>query len=245
MKKTLLILLILLGSSTVFAQDNQEQTDEKVFSAGADIVSRYYWRGQTLADAPCIQPNATVSLGGFSFQIWGSYAFDASYSIANEVNFIAEYAFDLPSDMTVTVGFEDYYYPNAGLGFLNFRNHDDPLGPGAHLVAAKVQFDGPESFPLSLYANLNLYNDPGNNSYFEVSYAWQIEETGISVFAGVTPGSNKNYNYYFTDEFALVHIGATVSREIKITESFSLPVSVTWGLNPKMDVSHLVFGVTL
>jgi len=245
MIKRILLLLLLLAGTEVFTQDQTQPDDENSFTVGSDFVSRYYWRGQILADAPCIQPSATFTMGGFSLGLWGSYAFDDAYSIANEVNFIAAYTFTIPLEMNITIGLEDYYYPNAGLGFLNFRNHDDPLGPGAHMVAASLAFEGPESFPISLTTNVNVYNDPGYNTYFEVAYPWEIGGTSVSIFAGVTPGSSKNFDYYFTDEFALVNAGVTLSRDIRITESFSLPVSVTLGINPKLDVSQLVFGITL
>lgn len=245
MIKIVPLLILLIAGIEGYPQEQPDQAETHSFSAGADMVSRYYWRGQILADAPCIQPAASFTAGGLSLQLWGSYAFDDAYSVANEVNIIATYTFQLPTEMSLTIGLEDYYYPNAGLGFLNFRNHDDPLGPGAHMVAAALTFEGPAEFPISVTTNVNVYNDPGYNTYFEVSYPWEVEDANISVFAGVTPGSSKNYNYYFTDEFALVNIGVTVSREIKISESFSLPVSVTWGINPKLDQSHLVFGLTL
>lgn len=44
---------------------------------GMDLVSRFVWRGIDLGDAPAFQPYASVSLAGFEFGAWGSYAFGA------------------------------------------------------------------------------------------------------------------------------------------------------------------------
>jgi len=61
-----------------------------------------------------------------------------------------------------------------------------------------------------------------------------------------------NYNYfdYGSDttgdsDFGIVNLGISSSREIAITEKFSLPVSAALITNPEAKQIHLVFGVSL
>ena len=70
MKKITFALAAILALSVTGAraQDKIEGT------IGADVVSRYYWRGQALGDA-AIQPTLGLSWKGLSLTAWGSYGF--------------------------------------------------------------------------------------------------------------------------------------------------------------------------
>lgn len=43
------------------------------FDIGADLMSRYVWRGSDFANSPSIQPYANYSTGGFKAEVWSAF----------------------------------------------------------------------------------------------------------------------------------------------------------------------------
>ena len=219
--------------------------------AGADIVSRYVWRGLLVNNAPNIQPSITLGAGGLSLGLWGSSSLtevnstDDGYAFSQEIDFWAGYSFELQNGMSISAVVTDYYYPSAGIEFSNFNNYDDPDGPGAHTVEAGLTIAGPETFPLSFSGFINVHNDAGNNTYFQVDYSTVVENINLAFMLGATGGSEDNPGYYGADGFEIINVGVTVSKEIKITNEFSLPVNASFVLNPNTDISYMVFGISL
>jgi hypothetical protein len=91
------------------------------------------------------------------------------------------------------------------------------------------------------------------STYIELGYT----KGPAAFFFGFTPwqGYYNNYGYTSFDStaskktFSIVNIGATLSRSVKITDSYSLPLRATLVINPaasyaKADFIHLVFGIT-
>ena len=139
---------------------------------------------------------------------------------------------------------QDYYYPSAGIKWTNFNNYDDTTGAGAHTLEAGLVLAGCEKFPLTVSAYMNVYNDAGSNVYFQLDYPVCVGETPLNFFIGAAAGSEENPAYYGTEKFNVINLGVKASRSIKITEDYSLPVSVTFAINPRSEISYLVFGLT-
>ena len=240
----LLLALIVILTSPLYSQEAKGLS----VSTGADVTSRYIWRGILMNQAPNIQPSITFAAHGLEFGFWGSTtlgnnnAADDAYGISQELDFWMGYTFDLSSDWSLGLVMTDYYFPNAGIKMGNFNNHDDADGPGAHLLEGGLTLSGG---PLTLSAYANVYNDAGNCSYFQLDYATQIKETAIQFFIGATPGSKDNPAFYGTDSFNVINLGMTVSRDIVVTEHFTLPVNVSYIVNPRVEQSYLTFGFSL
>lgn len=219
--------------------------------AGADIVSGYVWRGLNINNSPNIQPSMSIAVGGFSAGIWGSYSLtannssDDNYTFSQEIDFWAGYSLELENGMNIGLMVTDYYFPVVGIKFGNFNNYDDPEGPGAHTIEAGLSVSGPESFPLTFSGFMNLHNDAGNNTYFQIDYSTSLNEVDLGFSIGATGGSEENAAYYGAESFEIINLGINVSKEIKITEHFALPVSAAFILNPNTEVSYLVFGISL
>lgn len=231
-KILLLSTLLFLNSFSLFAQE---------FGIGADMVSRYVWRGTDFGQSPSIQPTMSYANGGFEAGFWGAYQLgrtDPNVLPADELDFYAGYSFDIGSS---SLGFvvTDYYFPNAGGRFGDLK--DD--GKGSHIVELGAAYTGPDSFPLLLSAFVNVYNDPDNSSYFELGYSTAYKEVGIDLFAGASPGGDNQF--YGNDKFALINVGISLSKEIKITDDFSLPIFASYIINPNEDNVHYVFGISL
>lgn len=207
---------------------------------GADLVSRYLWRGIDFGQSPSIQPTMSFTTGGFELGVWGAYQLgrDVSELPADELDLYLGYTFDLES---ASLGFivTDYYFPNTSGRLGNFDND----GKGAHVIEVGATFTLMESLPFYLSGYVNVYNDPDYSSYFEVGYSTSIHDVGLDLFIGATPGGQNKY--YSTKNFSIINTGITASKSIKITEDFSLPIFASYIINPSQSQGHFVFGISI
>jgi uncharacterized protein (TIGR02001 family) len=239
--KIILITLFACITSISFAQDLS-------LSVGADFVNRYIWRGLNVNDAFNIQPSVSLAVSGFSFGLWGSYAVPAdsnNYTYSQEIDTYIGYNYAFENGMSAGVIITDYYYPNAGIKWGDFNNYDNPAGPGAHTIETGILLFGPKSFPLSLAGYVNVYDDAGHNTYFQIDYPVTVVEVGLNFFIGAAGGSADNPGYYGVESFNVINLGVKATKSIKITEDYSLPVFVTFCMNPNKEITYLVFGMTL
>lgn len=242
MKKNIffsILFLMIFLSSQIYSQSKLS------LSANVDFVNRYVWRGLNIGDAPSAQPSITLSSKGFSFGLWGAYALANNATASDEIDFWASYAFEFENNVGLTLMVTDYTFPNSGVKFFNFNNHDDAEGAGAHTVEIGASLSMGEKLPLTLSAYYNVYNDAGNNTYFQVDYSTSVNDVSLDLFCGASAGSEENQAYYGTDKFSIINIGAKVSKEIKITNDFSLPLFVSYIVNPNAENSYMVIGISL
>ena len=242
--RTLRVALAIPLLVAVFGDRAQAQGGPEV-SLGVDVVSRYIWRGLNAADAPSVQPSIAFGFKGFELGTWGSYSLSNQRTDADEMDFWVGYGSDFGEGGTFGWVLTDYYFPNGGIAFSNFGNYDDADGPGAHLLEIGATLGLPGALPLTFGAYVNVYNDEGHNAYFQVDWPVVVSGTEVNFFVGATPGSDKAPDYYGTDAFSVINLGLTVTRDVPFGDRFSLPLSGTWGLNPKVDIAYLVIGFSL
>lgn len=225
----ILILTFLVSFNKTAAQE---------ISVGADIVSKYIWRGLEINKSPNIQPAIGFSSSGFDIGFWGSYSidnYDATDAYSYEIDGYLGYTFTTEAgDFGLLL--TDYYFPNAGIKIGKF----DGDGIGAHTIEIAASYSG----PISILAAYNVHNDIGNNMYFEVGYSTSVGDVGLDLFVGGTPGSEDNPVYYGADSFSIINVGVKGSKTIKITEDFQLPVSTAFIINPKAEIGYMVFGIS-
>jgi hypothetical protein len=242
------------------------QTSEPAspFKATAELVSHYVWRGSmaTGSPTPNFQPTLAFTKGNFEIGVWGSTDFVGSYK---ELDPYVSYGVG-PWKFTLT----DYNWNFVRANYFNYKNSET-----GHMFEGSIGYTGPSSLPVTVSLNTMFYgfdqkgngNLPGYKSNASASdsanqaYSTYIElgytKGMASFFFGFTPMASYYNNYGVTKwdatadkkSFSIVNIGATISRSIKITESFSLPVRATLILNPsatysRNDYLHLVFGIT-
>jgi hypothetical protein len=216
------VLVVALAAVFMVPVNLQAQDDEGPFSVGGDFVSSYIWRGTQYGNSPAIQPYVEAAFGGFSIGGWGSYDFNGFA----EADLYLSYGFDFG----LSIGLTDYYYP--GSAYFDYSTET-----GAHGFEINL---GYEIGGLALSANYMLNEagsagTAGSDLYFEAGYSFKY--FGVHVGAGD--------GWYTTDgEFMVCNIGITSSKEISITENFSLPLSgaVIW--NPESEQFHVVVGVS-
>ena len=233
MKKLLTILSLVFALAWTLPASAQE------FSFGADIVSRYIFRGIDFGESASVQPSLTFNSGGLEIGTWASYATNPGSADANEHDLWIGY-----SAGAFSVGITDYYFPNAtdadtvAIGFSDFSGD----GEGAHWIEPYVSFGGTDSFPVTLYAAYNAYNDPDNSLYINASMPFAVGGMEMSFGIGASAGKSA---LYVTEGFSIIDMVLGASKSIPITDKFELPVSVSYILNPTADKSFLVFGISL
>jgi hypothetical protein len=216
MKKT--ILLILLFSFWIHLLC-EAQKSESSLNISTDLVSNYIWRGSKLSNGPCIQPTLEFSTGGLSMMVWGSYGISDPEAL--ETDLYAKYSFNCG----LTVGVNDYYMPSTR--FFCGKNH-------AFEPYFRFQ-TGNFSFTANYIVNKGSGME-GGDTYLEIGY----NTGGINLFAGAG-------NAWYTAEgrFAICNVGISTSKEIRITDSFSFPLTGSVILNPDTEKLFIVVGITL
>ncbi len=221
-KKITLIVFTLLAICTLNVNAQEETSEEKSspFTAGADFYSNYVWRGSKLGTGPAFQPSVKYNTGGLTIGVWGS--FDASgYA---EVDPYISYSF-----AGVSLGVTDYYYPGTGGSFT-------ADSANAYEINAGFTKGG-----LSLSANYILNKSPlagsyGEDKYFQAGYAFS--NFNISVGAGD--------GWHTTNgKFNVCHVAIGTGKEIKVTDSFSIPVTGQVIFNPERNQLFMVVGFSL
>lgn len=219
------------------------QLNAQELSVGFDVVSRYIWRGiESGGHSPSIQPTIEFSTSGFALGVWGALP-TANPDALEEMDIYVNYSFNLNNSGSVSFGFTDYMFPNSGTKIGNFNNYDDEGGPGAHFIEANATYSGPESLPVYLSFNIFFYNLANNPIYFELGYSTSVSDVPLDIFIGGTPGEEEMY--YSVNNFSIINTGIKVSKEIKFTDSFSLPVFGSIILNPASEDLYYVLGISL
>ncbi len=234
MKKIFIIALSVMSSFAVHAQDEIETT------ISGDIVSNYIWRGQDLGSA-ALQPTLGVSYKGLSLTAWGSVGL---------VNPADTKEFDLTLAYTIgglNIGVTDYWF-NAGLDPDNRYFKYDAHGTN-HVFEANIGYD----FGLaSLQWFTNFSGNDGVNkdgkraysSYVEVVVPFKLSAIDWTATAGAVPFATDFYNGC-TSGFAVTNLALKATKDIKVTDTFSIPVFGQIAANPCTQKAYLVLGFTL
>ena len=232
MKKIVLFAMGLAVSMTTFAQEEIETT------VAADVVSSYIWRGQDLGST-AVQPTLGVAYKGLSLTAWGSYG------IADPAD---TKEFDLTLGYTLgglNIGVTDYWF-NAGLDPENRYFKYDAHGTN-HVFEANIGYDfGFAS--LQWYTNfsgndgVNKDGDRAYSSYVEANVPFKLASVDWTATAGAVPFAT---DFYGTTGFAVTNLSLRADKEIKVTDSFSIPVFGQVTANPCAQKAYLVLGITL
>ena len=234
MKKIVLFAMGLVMGMTALAQDKVEAT------ISGDLVSSYIWRGQDCGDVS-IQPTLGVSYKGLSLTAWGSVGLSNSND-TKELDLTLSY-----TTGGFNIGITDYWF-NVGLDPENRYFKYDAHGTN-HVFEANIGYDfGLVS--LQWYTNfagndgLNKNGKRAYSSYFEANVPFKLATVDWSVTVGVIPYATSYYNEW-TSGFSVTNIALKASKDIKITDSFSIPLFAQLVGNPRTQKGYFVLGFTL
>lgn len=234
MKKIVLFAMGLVMGMTALAQDKVEAT------ISGDLVSNYIWRGQDCGDVS-IQPTLGVSYKGLSLTAWGSVGLSNSND-TKELDLTLSY-----TTGGFNIGITDYWF-NVGLDPENRYFKYDAHGTN-HVFEANIGYDfGLVS--LQWYTNfagndgLNKNGKRAYSSYFEANVPFKLATVDWSATVGVIPYATSFYNEW-TSGFSVTNIALKASKDIKITDSFSIPLFAQLVGNPRTQKAYFVLGFTL
>ena len=216
MKKITLIMgcvILLSGAIKSVAQDAKG-----AWTAGADIVNSYIWRGSKAGNFS-IQPTVKYTSGIFAIGAWGSG--DLMDGAPEEADLFTSLSFK----SGFSLGLTDYHY-----------NTSKYFASKVHAIEANV---GYTTGNFSLSGNY-IFNSAsgavGNDKYFEAGYQFKT----VKLFVGAGD------NWYTNDSsFQVCNIGISSTKTIKISDTFSIPLTGSVIFNPNKEQIFYVVGISL
>ena len=232
MKKIVILAMGLVLSSTALAQDKVET------NVAADFVNEYIWRGQKCGDVS-VQPTLGVGYKGLSLTAWGSYGLSNKDDV-KEFDLTLAY-----STGGFNIGITDYWF-SEGLDpdarYFKYDAHGTN-----HLFEANIGYDfGPVALQwYTTFAGNDGTNNSGKraySSYFEVSVPFRLVAADWTATAGAVPFATTSYG---TTGFAVTNLSVRATKEIRVTDSFFIPIFGQLTGNPCSQKAYLVLGFTL
>jgi len=229
MKKIVLMAMMIATGMSATAQDEIETT------IGADFVNQYIWRGQECGDVS-IQPTLGISYAGLSLSAWGSVGL-SNTADAKE--------FDLTLTYTTggfNIGVTDYWFNNPEERYFLYDAHQT-----SHIFEANIGYDfGVASLQwFTNFAGNDGLNKDGKraySSYVEANVPFKLATVDWTATAGAVPFAT---DFYGTSGFAVTNLSLKATKDVKVTDSFSIPVFGQVVGNPCSQKAYLVFGFTL
>lgn len=239
MRGAKIVLVLFLSGLSAYSSSAKAQVDVDVNLSG-DLVSSYVWRGAKAAGTS-VQPTLSVSAAGFTLGSWASM--DIAGNNSKEVDFFASYS---KGGFALTV--TDYWWD--GEGAYRYFSSPDAEGAVGHQLEAGLAYTLSESFPLTLswntfvmgIANKKANGDNSFSTYVEASYPFSVKGVDMKAAVGLTPWESAIYG---TKKFSVTNILVGASKEVKITDSFSVPIFANIIANPFVEDIHFVFGITI
>jgi hypothetical protein len=188
---------------------------------GADLVSSYVWRGTQFGSGSHIQPYMDLGSGNLTGGVWGSFPTSAKGG-GNELDLWVSYDFG-PLALTIT----NYTFP----------------GEGGVYSKGEGLFNGDYT---ELSASTSIGTVDLSAGYFTEVEALYVE-LGTSIGAvdiALGYGDDSADAFYADGESGLINMSFSGSKDIQITDNYSLPVFGSFIVNPKAETAFLVFGIS-
>lgn len=236
MKKVLrlyvLTALLLMGAASTEAQEKVETT------ISSDFVNEYIWRGQKLGDV-AVQPTLGISYKGLSLTAWGSYGLTNPDDTKE---------FDLTLGYTIgglNIGITDYWFSTGldpeGLYFKYDAHRTN------HVFEANIGYD---FGPVALQWYTNFAGNDGTNkdgkraysSYVEATIPFSLASIDWTATAGAVPFATTSYG---TSGFAVTNLSLRATKDIRVSDLFSIPIFGQVVANPCSQKAYMVLGFTL
>jgi len=233
MKKYVFLTFVLLfGLTSVAAQDKLTTT------FGTDVISQYIWRGSDLGHVS-LQPSLELFYKNISLSAFGNVPLSDT-SDSRELDLTLNYNIG-----KLNIGITDYWSANGSdlkNRYLHYNAHSTN-----HIFEANVGYDF-DIFSLQWYTNFagdDGITDSGHraySSYLEAAAPFKLGGCEWVATLGVVP---YNTSYYEASGFCINNISLHADHDIKITDTFNIPVFAEIIANPNTEHVYFVFGFTL
>ena len=230
MKKTLLFAASMLLMVTLFTPSAKAQE----WDTGLDIYSSYIWRGAKFGSGPAFQPYVEFGAGGFAIGAWGSVSASSDESL--EMDLYASYGFDLGENSSLSITLTDYYFGGDWMEYKSMHYLEPSVGLSVgdfSLMAAYMFLPVPEMDNPT--ADEPSFGEEGD-FYLEAGYSFGSVDLGLGMGDG---------QYTDDGDFNLCVVSVGTSKDIEITEKFTLPVSGAVILNPSTGGFFITVGISL
>lgn len=228
-RTTILAALVMMSAAV-----NAQESNKVEATVGADIVSKYVWRGQDCGHA-AVQPTLGISYKGLSLSAWGNYGI-ANTDDTEELDLTLSYSVG-----GLTVGITDYWFGNSEVDYFRYKS-----GETSHVFEANLGYD---FGPLSVNWFTNFAGDDGVNksgkraysSYVELAAPFTLGKLDWEASIGAVPYATDYYAK--VNGFAVTNISVKASKEFTVAKELKMPVFAQVAANPSTQKCYLVFGV--
>ena len=199
------------------------------WSAGATFTSIFVWRGFVVADAPSVQPSASMKIGNITATSWVNLIANGASRGWSEHDLIIDYTREAGA-WTLSAGYTCYYFPTAETGRVS------------HEFYAGAAFSAPLNPSIRVYRDVTV----GDGTYVSsgVSQALPLGDSKWSATPAVTLGYN-NHLYVTGSGWSDLNLGVTLARpagsHVDVAGSFNYSQS----LHTEWFPSRAYFGVTV
>lgn len=219
-----------------------------------DLVSLYNWRAVDFGDSPALQPRLSVFWDNLDFTVWGSQSIIARKKRGdelvahNEIDIWLKYRINTNAG-TFIPSVLDYFFPYKQKGFFDYDGAKDGKAIGAHGVNLSLTYLAPNEFPLRLFLEYSVHNDPDKSMYMEMGVPFTVDEIKcealIGVCKGLAPGGRTSTYGITENKLAVCNLAFSATKNIKITDSFSIPFTSSFVIQPYTEEAWLVFKAKL
>ena len=208
---------VLVLTLLISVSGSKEAAAQVEVSTGMDLYSTYVWRGVAYS-GPSWQPYVDLAVGDLTIGAWGSQGNDGF----QEMDLYISYSLG-----DLSAGLTSYYYPGSNWTEEGSQAYEVNLGYslGSISIGANYILNEAESA-----------GSDGGDMYFELGYSGSAADIFIGAGDGWHSGNG---------DFGLVNIGVTKSKDIIITESFSIPLTGAVIYNPDSEQLYILAGISL
>ena len=222
MKNNFLSILTLAFAALFFTTFGTQKVEAQDF--GADVASSYVWRGTQFGNGPHVQPWMSLGYGNLELGAWGSVPLTAGDG-GTELDLYVSY--DLgPLALTVT----NYTFPNTSPASGGAYVDGEGLFEGDYLEVSGSGSVGPIDLTVGYFTELEAL-------YIEAGFSVGVVDVAIG-YAG------EDDSNWYVSEAGLCNISVGGSKEVKITDDYSLPLFGSLVYNPEAESAFLVFGMS-
>ena len=231
MKQILTIVLLLTTGSAMMAQEQSEIEGH----LQADVVSNYIWRGLDLGHVS-LQPELSVEWKGLSLSAWGSVGLTNHKDDKREIDLTLSY-----ETGGLSFGVVDYWTDENDKRYFYYKKDDT-----GHAFEAFVAYDfGPVNVAWQTFfvgSDLQESGKRAYSSFFQVGAPFQWATCDWEAQAGVVPWLS---DYYSVRKFSVTYLSLRATKNIRITDTFSLPLFGQLVANPQSNHLYFVAGFSL
>jgi len=245
--KPFYFLYLFLWSSIIWGQSPATAQKDSL-SIGADLMSRYIFRGMDIGASPSIQPNLTFTTGKFNLGLWGAYTLNKFET--QETDIFVTYNINRNFSLTLT----DYFFPSEVSSYNYFDYRKDTTG---HLMEGNLIYSGNDKFPIQCLVAVNFYGSDAirldhnghkkgiqYSTYTEISYPLKYFKAFIG--ANLTKAhTDLGETGFYGNDIGIVNLGLTAHKDIKVSSTYHLPMRLSFITNPQSGNVFLVLGLSL